>query len=132
MKLANLFITCFCALFVSFTRDSFIAIELVLLLCTEVLLLCTEDDNSCYRNVCKMTVLLNTEHLGFLALNKGLTNQFAIQKDATAAIGEPEHANKAHNMSAGKNRDHTHDHLSLRVHFTPFAYACNSLPATRS
>ena len=56
------------------------------------------------------TVLLNTEHLGFLALNEGLTNQFAIQKDATAAIGEPEQANKAHNMAAGNNRDKTHDH----------------------
>jgi len=43
---------------------------------------------------------LHTGHLGFLALNKGLTNQFAIQTDATAAIGEPEQAHKAHNMVA--------------------------------
>jgi len=56
---------------------------------------------------------LNTEHLGFLALNKGLTKQFAIQTDATAAIGEPKHANKAHNMAAGNNRDHTHDQITL-------------------
>jgi len=38
---------------------------------------------------------LHTEHVGFLALSKGLTNQFAIQTDATAAIGEPEPAHKA-------------------------------------
>ena len=56
------------------------------------------------------TVLLHTEHLGFLALNKGLTNQFAIQTDATAAIGEPEQAHKAHNMAASNNKDHTHVH----------------------
>jgi len=53
------------------------------------------------------TVLLHIEHLGFLALNKGL---FAIQTDATAAIGEPEQANKAHNMAASNNKYHTHDH----------------------
>jgi len=53
---------------------------------------------------------LHTEHLGFLGLSKGLTNQFAIQTDATAAIGEPEQAHKAHNMAASDNRDHTHDH----------------------
>jgi len=41
------------------------------------------------------TVLLRTEHLGFLALGKGLTNQFA-----TAAIGQPEQAHQAHNMAA--------------------------------
>jgi len=35
------------------------------------------------------TVLLHIEHLGFLALSIGLTNEFAIQTDATA-IGEPE------------------------------------------
>jgi len=29
---------------------------------------------------------LHTEHLGFLVLSKGLTNQFAIQADATAAM----------------------------------------------
>jgi len=45
------------------------------------------------------TVLLHTEHLGFLALSKGLTNQFATQTDATAAIGEPEQAHQAHNMA---------------------------------
>jgi len=56
------------------------------------------------------TVLLHTEHLGFLALSKGLTNQFAIQTDASAAVGEPEPAHKAHNMAASNNRDHTHDH----------------------
>jgi len=49
---------------------------------------------------------LHTEHLGFLVLSKGLTNQFAIQ----AAMGEPKQANKAHNMAASNNRDHTHDH----------------------
>jgi len=43
---------------------------------------------------------LHTEHLGFLALSKGLINQFASQTDATAAIGEPEQAHKAHNMAA--------------------------------
>jgi len=53
------------------------------------------------------TVLLHTEHLGFLALGKVLINQFAIQTDATAAIGERE---QAHNMAAYNNRDHTHDH----------------------
>ena len=47
---------------------------------------------------------------GFLALRKGLTNQFAIQTDATAATGEPEQAHKAHNMAASNNIDHTHDH----------------------
>jgi len=46
------------------------------------------------------TVLLHTEHLGFLALSKGLIKQFASQTDATAAIGEPEQAHKAHNMAA--------------------------------
>jgi len=55
------------------------------------------------------TVLLHTEHLGFLALSKGLTNQFAIQTDATAAIGEPEQSHKAHNMAASNSKDHTHD-----------------------
>ena len=30
--------------------------------------------------------------------------------DATAAIGEPEQAHKAHNVTASNNRDHTHDH----------------------
>ena len=55
-------------------------------------------------------VLLHTEHLGFLALSKGLTNQFAIQTDAAAAIEEPEQAHKAHNMAASNKRDHTHDH----------------------
>jgi len=49
------------------------------------------------------TVLLHTEHLG-------LTNQFAVQTDATAAIGEPE---PAHNMAASNNRDHTHDHFII-------------------
>jgi len=63
-------------------------------------------------------VLLHTEHLGFLALSKGLTNQFAIQKDATAAIREPEQANKAHNMAAGNNRDHTHNHSITHYVFT--------------
>jgi len=53
---------------------------------------------------------LHTEHLGFLALSKGLTNQFAIQTEATAAIGEPEQAHKAHIMAASNNTDHTHDH----------------------
>jgi len=46
---------------------------------------------------------LHTEHLGFLALSKGLTNQFAIQTDATAGIGEAEPAHKAHNMAASNN-----------------------------
>ena len=67
------------------------------------------------------TVLLHTEHLGFLALSKGLTNQFAIQTDATAAIGEPEQPNKVHNIAASNNRDHTHDDdhsIILRVHTT--------------
>ena len=53
------------------------------------------------------TVLLHTEHLGLLALSKGLTNQLAIQTDATAAIGEPE---QAHSIAASNNRDHTHDY----------------------
>jgi len=43
---------------------------------------------------------LHTEHLGFLALSKGLTNQFATQTDATASIGEPEQAHHTHNMAA--------------------------------
>jgi len=65
-------------------------------------------------------VLLHTEHQGFLALSKELTNQFAIQTDATAAIGEPEQANKALNMIAGNNRDHTHDHsiIACSLHTT--------------
>jgi len=46
---------------------------------------------------------LHTEHLGFLALSEGPTNQFAIQTDATAAIGEPKQAHKAHNMAASNN-----------------------------
>jgi len=52
--------------------------------------------------LCFVTVKLakRTEHLGFLALNKGLINQFVSQTDATAAIGEPEQAHKAHNMAA--------------------------------
>jgi len=54
------------------------------------------------------TVLLHTEHLWFLAVGKELTNQFAFQTDATAAMGEPKQANKAHNMAASNNRDHTH------------------------
>jgi len=62
------------------------------------------------RDLRQGTVLLHTEHLGFLALSKGLTNQFAIQTDATAAIGEREQAYKANNMAASNNRDHTHDH----------------------
>jgi len=53
------------------------------------------------------TVLLHIEHRGFLALSEGLINQFAIQTDATAAIGERE---QAHNMAASNNRNHTHDH----------------------
>jgi len=67
---------------------------------------------------------LHTEHLGFLALSKGLTNQFAIQTDATAAIGEPEQANKAHNMAAGNNRDHTHDHsiIACSLHTTSMQF----------
>jgi len=65
------------------------------------------------------TVLLHTEHLGFLALNKGLTNQFAIQTDATAAIGEPEQAHKAHNMAASNNKDHTHDQQQATIKITP-------------
>jgi len=52
---------------------------------------------------------LHTEQLGFLAVSKGLTNQIAIQTDATTAIGEPEQAHKAHNMAASNNRDHTYD-----------------------
>jgi len=56
------------------------------------------------------TVLLHTDHLGFLLLSKGLTNQFAIQTDATAPTGEPEQPHKADNMAASNNRDHTHDH----------------------
>jgi len=48
---------------------------------------------------------LHTEHLGFLALSKGLTNQFAIQADAIAAIGEPEQVHKAHSTAASNNRD---------------------------
>jgi len=65
------------------------------------------------------TVLLHTKHFGFLALGKGLTNQFAIQTDATAAIGEPEQARKAYNMATSNNRDNTHDHsIILRVHTT--------------
>ena len=55
------------------------------------------------------TVLLHTEHLGFLALSKGLANQFAIQMDATDAIGEREQPYKAHNMAATNSNDHTHD-----------------------
>jgi len=38
----------------------------------------------------QVTILLRTEHLGLLALSKGLTNQFAIQANATAAVGESE------------------------------------------
>jgi len=30
--------------------------------------------------------------------------------NATAAIEEPEQTNKAHNMAASNNRNHTHDH----------------------
>ena len=37
----------------------------------------------------QVTILLHTKHLGSLVLSKGLTNQFAIQANATAAIGEP-------------------------------------------
>jgi len=57
-----------------------------------------------------MTILLHTEHLGFLVLSKGLTNQFAIQANRTAAIRKPEQMNKAHNIAAGNNRYHTHDY----------------------
>jgi len=46
---------------------------------------------------------LHAEHLLFLALSKGLANQFAIQTDATAATGEPKQAHKAHNMAASNN-----------------------------
>jgi len=56
------------------------------------------------------TVLLHTDHLGFLVLSKGLTNQFAIETDATAPTGEPEQPHKADDMAASNNRDHTHDH----------------------
>jgi len=52
-----------------------------------------------YLGTC-LSVLLHTEHLGFLALSEGPTNQFAIQTDATAAIGEPK---QAHNMAASNN-----------------------------
>jgi len=55
-----------------------------------------------YLGTC-LSVLLHTEHLGFLALSEGPTNQFAIQTDATAAIGEPKQAHKAHNMAASNN-----------------------------
>jgi len=58
----------------------------------------------------QVTILLHTEHLGLLVLSKGLTNQFAIQANATAAVGEPEQTNKAHNMEASNNRNHTHDY----------------------
>ena len=67
------------------------------------------------------TVLLHTEHLGFLALGKVLINQFAIQTDATAAIGEPEQAHKAHGMAASYNRDHTHDHSIIACSGSPIA-----------
>ena len=72
------------------------------------------------------TVLLHTEHLGFLALSKGLTNQFAIQTDATSAIGERAQAYKAHNMAASNNRDHTHDHsiIACSHHFYMGAILC--------
>jgi len=57
----------------------------------------------------QVTILLHTEHLGLLVLSKELTNQFAIQANATAAVGKPEQTNKAHNMAASNNRNHTHD-----------------------
>ena len=83
------------------------------------------------RDLRQGTVLLHTEHLGFLALSKGLTNQFAIQTDATAAIGEPEPAHKAHNMAASNNRDHTHDHsiIACSQHLHMGAILCPHLIA---
>jgi len=42
----------------------------------------------------KVTILLHTEHLGFLVLSKGLTNQFAIHANVTAAIREPEQSSQ--------------------------------------
>jgi len=43
----------------------------------------------------QVTILLHTEeHLGFLVRSKGLTNHFAIQANATAAIGEPEQSSQ--------------------------------------
>ena len=77
----------------------------------------------------QVTVLLHAEHLGFLALSGGLTNQFAILTDATAAIGEPKQAHKAHNMAASNNDlsiiacSH-HLHMGAILTFT---YGCNSL-----
>jgi len=64
-----------------------------------------------------VTILLHTEHLGLLVLSKGLTNQFAIQANATAAIREPEQTNKAHNMAASNNTNHTHDHSIIHCMF---------------
>jgi len=72
------------------------------------------------------TVLLHTEHLGFLALSKGLTNQFAIQTDPSAAIEEPEQAHKAHSTAASNNRDYTHDHsiVACSHHLHMVAFLC--------
>ena len=69
---------------------------------------------------------MHTEHLGFLVLSKGLTNQFAYQADVTAAMGEPEQGNKAHNVAASNNRDHTHDHsiISCSHHLYMGAILC--------
>ena len=84
----------------------------------------------CSCDLRQVTILLHTEHLGFLVLSKGLTNQFAVQANATAAIGEPEQTSKAHNMAASNNRNHIHDHsINACSHNI---YGCNSLPTTRS
>jgi len=57
------------------------------------------------------TVLLHAEHLGFLALSKGLTNhQFAIQMDVTAAIRRARTSAQQSSHYGSNNRDHTHDH----------------------
>ena len=51
---------------------------------------------------------MDTEHIGFLALGKWLTNQFVIQTNAAAAIRVPEQqVYKAHTVAPSNNKEIT-------------------------
>jgi len=75
----------------------------------------------------------DTEHLGFLVLSKGLTNQFAIQANAQLLLSEsPNKQTKLTIWQQTTIEITPMITLLLRVHTTYNIYGCNSLPTTRS
>jgi len=75
---------------------------------------------------------LHTEHLGFLALSKGLTNQCAFQTDATSLLLS-ESPNKSTKLTIWQEaRIEIIPMIYLYCVFTPLTYGCNSLPTSHS